>query len=628
MMSKFTLPISSGLVTALVLSGCGGGGDSTGPDEVTAPVVNAYQISRAPLKPVNGQTFATYLKNGLYYQQVAPFQQCSNCQSAPTTGDGAASGTDNSQDFSQTVTQDQGVDEADRIKYDGQHLFVAARPYYDLQPEDSPWPGSDYIKVLKRDEEGGMAELNTVALPDEFDVISGLYHLDNTLAAVGSSGYWYGIEPVADIWHPQDQKVNVAIYDSHNPSAMDLSLSLSFDGYLLSSRRVGDVLYLASSFMPQAPIVGADASTEAGKQSIYDSLQQKSISALMPQMSIDGVASGMLVSPDNCYLPEDATAKDGYNSMVTLTAINLKSPSSIQSVCIGAVVQDLYASTEHLYLMGTDSDQQSFIHQFALDSAINYQGTADIDGGFGWRNASLRLSEHNNRLGVVTTKWQDDTWLHQLYVLDAEPQGQALTVLGHLPNDARPEAIGKPGEDIYAVRYFADKAYVVTFQQIDPLYVMDLSDSSDPFIAGELEVPGFSSYLHPLNENLLLGVGQHVDPAQLPDNGQGNTLPGNPVAEGAKVALFDVSNPANPTMVGDVVYTAGFSPVEWDYHALTWLPLTEQQFRFALPVSFWLQEEGVDYWQPKDTLQLLEVNVTEGLGETGAKRRAGWQYSQ
>ena len=94
-----------------------------------------------------------------------------------------------------------------------------------------------------------------------------------------------------------------------------------------------------------------------------------------------------------------------------------------------------------------------------------------------------------------------------LFVLRPKPGEHALEIIGRLPSDARPEEIGKPNESLFAVRFAGDRAYAVTFRQIDPLYVIDLSTPTDPRIAGALLLPGFSEFLHPVTDALLLGLG-------------------------------------------------------------------------------------------------------------------------
>ena len=95
-----------------------------------------------------------------------------------------------------------------------------------------------------------------------------------------------------------------------------------------------------------------------------------------------------------------------------------------------------------------------------------------------------------------------------------------LKTVSYLPNKRRPETLGKPHEVLYSTRFLADRLYAVTFKKIDPLYVVDLADSTDPRIAGALEVPGFSDYLHPLPNGLLLGFGKDAKPASSEGDGQ------------------------------------------------------------------------------------------------------------
>lgn len=128
--------------------------------------------------------------------------------------------------------------------------------------------------------------------------------------------------------------------------------------------------------------------------------------------------------------------------------------------------------------------------------------------------------------------------------------------LGHLGGLA-------PGEDLRAVRFIGTMGYVVTFQQVDPLFAIDLADPARPVVLGELEIPGFSEYLHPVGDGLLLGIGRDVDPVTARD-------------EGLKVSLFDVSNPYDPTELDTWTRSFASSPVTYDHHAFTWDPVNHQ----------------------------------------------------
>jgi hypothetical protein len=129
------------------------------------------------------------------------------------------------------------------------------------------------------------------------------------------------------------------------------------------------------------------------------------------------------------------------------------------------------------------------------------------------------------------------------------------------------------GERIYSVRFMGEAGYVVTFRQVDPLYVLDLRDPERPAVTGELKIPGYSAYLHPLGDGLILGVGADAD-----DDGR---------VRGAKASLFDVSNPADPRELSTWTLPDAHTDVEWDHLAfLAWAP----EDIAVLPVSDWQQQ--------------------------------------
>ena len=134
------------------------------------------------------------------------------------------------------------------------------------------------------------------------------------------------------------------------------------------------------------------------------------------------------------------------------------------------------------------------------------------------------------------------------------PSKSTVSVLAE--NDGRLAVIGQVGglgERVYAVRFIEELAYVVTFRQVDPLHVIDLSDPAHPVVRGELHIPGYSAYLHPIGEGLLMGVGQDAT-----DDGR---------VLGTQVSVFDVSDPANPVRLHHHSLGQGWSQAEWDHHA-------------------------------------------------------------
>jgi len=148
------------------------------------------------------------------------------------------------------------------------------------------------------------------------------------------------------------------------------------------------------------------------------------------------------------------------------------------------------------------------IHKFAVSgSTIDYRGSGNVDGHLGWdrEKAPYRLSEHNGTCACSASpaawagwyrptppRWRVAGHADDLARAHERPQPANR---GHAAQRAAPAPIGKPGEQVYAVRFLGDRAYVVTFRQTDPLYVLDLSNPADPRAAGELQIPGFSDYL-------------------------------------------------------------------------------------------------------------------------------------
>ncbi len=172
------------------------------------------------------------------------------------------------------------------------------------------------------------------------------------------------------------------------------------------------------------------------------------------------------------------------------------------------------------------------------------------------------MSEYNGDLRVATTtdNWGNfgDQSESTVYVM--RPNGTDLEVISSI------SGLGK-GEQIQAVRFIDNVGYVVTFRQVDPLYVIDLSDPANPVLDGELKIPGYSAYLHPVGDGLLLGVGQDATE-------DGRTT-------GTQLSLFDVSDPSNPQRISTLPI-GGQSEVEWDHKAfLFWQP----DGTIVLPVS-------------------------------------------
>lgn len=538
----------------------------------------------------------------------------------PTTtlfrGDAAQSVTGfETRDFTTTNLQERGVDEADRVKFDGDTLYIASdgqaslpllfRPVVPivtfapscaqndvsdkviLEPRDAPDVLPATIAVLRADEEAAAVEPLTEIAVEGIVSLAGMYLLEadapqrsDRLVVLGSGaqdaayGSWW------DPWSWQGGSTRVRTYDVSDPARPEVAWDLEIDGALVSSRRVGHMLHLVTRYTPFLETIHAAPVDESQVEENRAVLEDARLSDLMPKVSIDDGRERSLVRPEQCFLPED-DRHDVHQSptLLTVTSIDLRRPSRWQSSCMGGVGEEIYSSTRALYLTSWRGPD-TVVHKFRYgERGPSYRGSARVPGGLAGVQRSFSMGEHEDVLGILTYSWQDSrTGRHRLTLLGEAAEGRVgLEELAHLPNDGEPAPIGKPGETVHGVRFMGDRVYVVTYRKVDPLYVIDRSDPLHPRIEGALEVPGFSDYLHPLGRDLLLGIGKDTVADVR-----------NDWFQGIKVELFDVSDPGAPASVDSLVIggRGSQSAALSDHHAVTHLPAgPDGNHRFAVPVQ-------------------------------------------
>ena len=654
---QLTVALFSSLL--ITVTGCGGSDTPVVEVPTTPPELNELTVAITPLS-VNAQTtFSQHIKNGIYIRSSQAYTPNTQ-QELTTTADasvetnaGSTSASSSDGKFSSTTTQEQGVDEADRIKYDGNYLFIANNNYYPYTIDTDVLEGSaettsdqipstaqtkSTVRVMQRTASGEINPLSEVSLELDSSNIDGLYLNNDILTVISTAQQNYSIyttQLVADPAAYVQPTFNISFVDVSEPANTKVTNTYNFDGNIVNSRRVGDVLYIVSryqSYIEQLPF----ATTDEEKIANYALINNTDIADLLPKYhSNDGIEKS-LVTEQQCLLAENATDKDGFDTLMTLTAININNPQQMNSICINTSTDGLYATEKSIYVYGTHYDysvvdnvetntETSIIHKFSIDDmAISYVNSASLQGRFNWTLSNLRFSEQDNYLRVVTTSGNRRVgYEHKLNVLlEADSK---LSLVKQLPNTVNTTPIGKVSgdglvyEDIEAVRFFKNNAYIVTFLNTDPLYVIDLSDNNNPKIAGALEIPGYSAYLHPISDSLLLGIGQNVD-----GNGVGfidETSTVAPVIEGAKVSLFDVSDINAPREIHSIVYENGYTPVEYDYKALSHVTTEAGTHRFALPIERWQTTSVTDgkntfmMWQPENFLSLLEVSNSSSNAE-------------
>ena len=582
-MKRLTV-ILSGFVL-LAVAGCGSSGSSTNnvPDPQPVGLLSAVTDVVA---------FEASIKSGLTKMSTA--EQL------------ALAGAAADANFTGTYTQELNVDELDAVRYDGEHLFVAPRRYYhccfilaDAQaaPDDPGVVPERSIRILATDPANGAADLvSTIPLENDTSVQGMYLEGGKMFALTGQMIYGSYGELWADIaiWAPE--KLGFRVYDVSDAGNPGLEIEASIDGVFVESRRIGNTVYIVSRYTPWIEGLHYYVTTPEQQAENDALLAAATLQELLPKITIAG-ETGLLVQPENCYVTtNDDTANNPV--LTSITAVPLDDPTNFTTACYNEDAYGVYVSESSLYsaeLRPNTAAQKDVtrIHKFALaGTQIGYRGSADIDGTV-WRGgqADFRMSEHDSELRVMASQfdWGNPDFVdHQLYILRESSATPDLEIVSTLPNDDRPEEIGKPDEALFGVRFVDDRAYAVTFLQIDPLYVIDLSDSTDPFIAGELEVTGLSDFLHPVSDGLLLGLGRGA--------------PG-----GIKLELFDVSNIAQPLSRGSAVIggPGSYSEAVYDRHAFTYQADVGGIDRFTIPANVFAS--GGSYQFLGSALYLFEI---------------------
>ncbi|RXZ76639.1 hypothetical protein EBB07_34020 [Paenibacillaceae bacterium] len=331
------------------------------------------------------------------------------------------------------------------------------------------------------------------------------------------------------IWYPMANNAKALIYKLNAGGQPLLERELELEGSYISSRKIGSALYLITSkYNDVYPMINSeDQSNNNG--SLFEPLYRDSaVSKKTQALPLDKLH----------YFP-----KSPETSTMLIGAVDIDQPD--QEMQVSAYLgsgQTIYASARHLYVAFTDyssldgdnNAEQTKVHKFRLDHGrIVYIGEGAAPGTI---LNQFSMDEHEGYFRIATTKGNmfasgEETSKNNIYVLDEQ-----LQIAGKLENLA-------PGERIYSARFMGKRAYMVTFRNVDPLFAIDLANPAKPAVLGQLKIPGYSDYLHPYDENHLIGFGKET--IELPSKGQG---PDETIAyyQGMKMALFDVSDVNHP----------------------------------------------------------------------------------
>jgi uncharacterized secreted protein with C-terminal beta-propeller domain len=443
--------------------------------------------------------------------------------------------------FSSTNVQEAGVDEPDIVKTDGERVFAIVNGR--LNAFDVSGAAPRLVSSLELAGNGGHQML-----------IRG-----NRVLVMTTSYGGGGIvaDGVASSIVAGGSKVVLTEIDVSNMAAMTVRRTMDLDGSLVDGRLHGGTarVVVASSPQPVAPAA------------IEDTGVRRYVPRTVLRSKVTGRTFRRSVVPcDDVRHPRQFSGLD----LLTVLTIDLDNGLfNVDRDAIMAGAQTVYGSPTSLYVASQryvaavedgralPSSLRTQIHRFdaSKDGVTSYAGSGTVPG---FVLNQYSMSEHEGALRVAST--EEPQWFEGTITRDSESFVSVLEIGGStLSQLGQVGGLGK-GERIYAVRFVGDNGYVVTFRQVDPLYTLDLADKRNPKVLGELKILGYSAYLHPVSENLLLGVGQDASE-------QGRRL-------GTQLSLFDVSNLRNPTRKAQVALGANSTSVaEFDPHAfLYWNP--------------------------------------------------------
>ena len=430
---------------------------------------------------------------------------------------------------SETNNQVSGVDELDTVKNDGRYVYTAT--------------GGKLVTLKAYPAtEAGVA--STISLNR---TIIGVFVRGDKLAILGQTAQYgyYGESVRSASFAPYWGSTNTTIwvFDIADRTSPVLRNTITVEGSYVGARMIGDFVYLVAS----QPIPYCEEDLElprltAGEQSVT-------------------IAATQIFHSDLEDYGHSFTNVVGFD-----IAIDGKDPV-FESFLLGTT-GTIYVSSRAIFLTSyVYSGEGTVVHRISIDEGtIVYEATGEVPGHV---LNQFSMDEYKGYFRVATQAWNTGAFpvptttsppgtLTSTTARVSGPASNVYVLDGDLKIVGRVEGLGT-GETFHSARFMGDRAYLVTFKNIDPLFVVDLSDPRNPRVLGELKITGYSDYLHPFDENFIIGIGKEAD-----DQGSFAWY------QGVKVALFDVSDPANPREAGTFVIgdRGTESPVLTEHKAL------------------------------------------------------------
>ncbi len=495
--------------------------------------------------------------------------------STTTKGESVNSISDLRGDYSTTNVQVENVDEADIIKTDGEYIYYVS---------------NNRVYIIKAENLEVVYEIN-IEREDERFSISEIYLNKNKLVILGMSHL--NLEPI--VVNETKEKINSTIarvnyvssvkaivFDIENKSEPQNIREVALEGHYIDSRMIGENLYLISR----------------KNAFYYDKTEDYTILPNVKDTVIGGTKT--IECTDIAYF--EGTKN---NNFMMVGSFNINDDEEVFIETFYGAGDLVYANEKNLYLTQSDysnENNKTIIYRFAIDknkmiltAKGEVKGTLNNQFSMDEYEGNLRLATTSTVVikpntteeigdGIMRTTIGEFTTTNNLYVLN-----ENLEEIGKIENLANDERI-------YSVRFIGNIGYIVTFKQIDPLFVIDLSEPTNPTVKGELKIPGYSSYLHPYDENHIIGIGYNTK-----DNGHGGVTNAS-----MKMSMFDVSNLENPKEIfnTDIGGEYATSEIIHNHKALFY---KKSENLIGFPVTY----RDYDYRDDKNGFVVFEIDLEQ-----------------
>jgi uncharacterized secreted protein with C-terminal beta-propeller domain len=428
---------------------------------------------------------ATFLKDSTQVQRYYVMEDAQNMKTPASMG---------GLDYSGTNVQVAGVDEADKVKTDGSYLYVARGTIVYIA---SAYPPSE-AKLLSK--------INLKAQ------VGDLYIAGDKLVIFSQNNTTFNVEPSTKMPSimppiPIKQTTNIRVYDVSDREKPTLEREIKLEGNYVASRMIGNYVYIIA---------------QKGAWLIEEKAQ--------PPMIQDGSETYQIQPTDILYYRNSTEPYYSYTTIMSINTQHLEVPLQSENLLLG-FSSTVYVSQKNLYITVSNWSNTT-IHKISLTSGMIKPVAEGMVPGWVLNQFSMDESDGYFRATTTTGRlwwgWRRGTTADQssaVYILD-----QNMKTVGKLEGLA-------PKEDIYSARFMGDRCYIVTFKKIDPLFVIDLTNPTSPTILGKLKIPGYSNYLHPYDENHVIGLGKNTIEAEEGDFAW---------YQGIKISLFDVTDVSNP----------------------------------------------------------------------------------